>query len=100
MLHRNLITPTEVFIAPTKIAVGAVIDVVMRSFSEHVDESILEISMSLMHSLMYPYMLTRLCFSADLGDGWYSTKLTQHIPSKWMSCGSLHVPSWSRRTYK
>lgn len=42
MLHRNLITPTEVFIAPTKIAVGAVIDVVMRSFSEHVDESILE----------------------------------------------------------
>lgn len=54
MLHRNLITPTEVFIAPTKIAVGAVIDVVMRSFSEHVDESILEISMSLMHSLMYP----------------------------------------------
>lgn len=42
MLHRNLITPTEVFIAPTKIAVGAVIDVVMRSFSERVDESILE----------------------------------------------------------
>lgn len=49
---------------------------------------------------MHASVLICLNVFADVEDGYYSTKLTQHIPSNWTTGSSLLKPNCPEKMYK